>query len=394
MMNDVGIIHMGGRIYDPVLGRFLQADPFIQAPKNSQSYNRYSYVLNNPLSYTDPSGYFFNKIFKKLNKALGNFAPLFGIALMFIPGMQAWAAQSLWHAAAVGFGIGGVSTGSLKGALIGAFSGAAFQQIGSAFNGKGGAFWDAGGAGHIGAHAVTGGIISDLSGGKFGHGFFSAGITKGLTPHFEGIGGSDFEVNGYNIAEATIAGVLGGTISQATGGKFANGAVTAAMGNLFNNQMSRKRVQTQRERLRELNKNKRRWAVQLGVVGSAKSGVGGQVETGLYVGVNANDEIEFGTYQTLSGVASTSAGWDGGLTFSYGEIFTDQLSGFSTGLFGGLDTPFVDVEWTGEAVQAGNGFPAGTIDSVSITFGPEVSIIPFVGGGGVSSITTTQRWND
>ncbi|WP_195732930.1 hypothetical protein [Glaciecola sp. MH2013] len=75
-----------------------------------------------------------------------------------------------------------------------------------------------------------------MRGGKFGHGFFSAGITKGLTPYFDGIGGSDFEVNGYNIAEAAIAGILGGTISEATGGKFANGAITAAMGNLFNNQ--------------------------------------------------------------------------------------------------------------------------------------------------------------
>ncbi len=57
-VDSVGIIHMNGRIYDPKLGRFLQADPIVQAPKNSQSLNRYSYVLNNPLSYTDPSGYF------------------------------------------------------------------------------------------------------------------------------------------------------------------------------------------------------------------------------------------------------------------------------------------------------------------------------------------------
>ena len=56
---------MNGRIYDPTLGRFLQADPHIQAPMNSQNYNRYSYVLNNPMSYTDPSGYLF--------KALGKF---------------------------------------------------------------------------------------------------------------------------------------------------------------------------------------------------------------------------------------------------------------------------------------------------------------------------------
>lgn len=55
------IIHMNGRIYDPTLGRFLQADPHIQSPNNSQSYNRYPYVLNNPLSYTDPSGYFLAK---------------------------------------------------------------------------------------------------------------------------------------------------------------------------------------------------------------------------------------------------------------------------------------------------------------------------------------------
>jgi RHS repeat-associated protein len=54
------IIHMKDRIYDPSLGRFLQADPHIQAPNNSQNYNRYSYVLNNPVSYTDPSGFFFN----------------------------------------------------------------------------------------------------------------------------------------------------------------------------------------------------------------------------------------------------------------------------------------------------------------------------------------------
>ncbi|PKI02518.1 RHS repeat-associated core domain-containing protein [Glaciecola sp. 33A] len=55
---------MKGRIYDPTIGRFMQADPFIQAPNNSQNYNRYSYVLNNPMSYTDPSGYFFKKLWQ------------------------------------------------------------------------------------------------------------------------------------------------------------------------------------------------------------------------------------------------------------------------------------------------------------------------------------------
>ena len=51
-----GFIHMGGRMYDPAAGRFLSADTYVQFPELSQNYNRYSYVLNNPLSHTDPSG--------------------------------------------------------------------------------------------------------------------------------------------------------------------------------------------------------------------------------------------------------------------------------------------------------------------------------------------------
>ena len=57
MLDELGIIHMNGRVYDPLIGRFMSADPFIQAPDNLQSYNRYAYVFNNPLFYTDPSGF-------------------------------------------------------------------------------------------------------------------------------------------------------------------------------------------------------------------------------------------------------------------------------------------------------------------------------------------------
>lgn len=56
-LDGVGLIHMNGRVYDPRLGRFLSADPLVQAPYNTQSYNRYSYVFNNPVSFVDPSGY-------------------------------------------------------------------------------------------------------------------------------------------------------------------------------------------------------------------------------------------------------------------------------------------------------------------------------------------------
>src|SRR5690606_8707986 len=44
MLNELGLIHMNGRIYDPKIGRFLSADPFVQFPHSTQGYNRYTYV--------------------------------------------------------------------------------------------------------------------------------------------------------------------------------------------------------------------------------------------------------------------------------------------------------------------------------------------------------------
>ncbi|MFY2560891.1 RHS repeat-associated core domain-containing protein [Corallococcus terminator] len=55
--DELGLINMKGRMYDPKLGRFLSPDPVVQAPLFGQSLNRYSYVLNNPLSFTDPTGF-------------------------------------------------------------------------------------------------------------------------------------------------------------------------------------------------------------------------------------------------------------------------------------------------------------------------------------------------
>jgi len=53
------LVNMDGRVYDPRLGRFLSPDPYVQDPTYSQSLNRYSYVWNNPLRYTDENGYWF-----------------------------------------------------------------------------------------------------------------------------------------------------------------------------------------------------------------------------------------------------------------------------------------------------------------------------------------------
>lgn len=58
-LTGLGLINMNARLYDPLLGRFLSPDPYVQAPEHSQSFNRYSYCMNNPLIYKDENGEFF-----------------------------------------------------------------------------------------------------------------------------------------------------------------------------------------------------------------------------------------------------------------------------------------------------------------------------------------------
>ncbi len=57
MLPGLGLVHMNGRMYDPVAARMLGADPIINNAFSTQAFNRYSYVWNNPLKYIDPTGY-------------------------------------------------------------------------------------------------------------------------------------------------------------------------------------------------------------------------------------------------------------------------------------------------------------------------------------------------
>ncbi|MEH8019593.1 RHS repeat-associated core domain-containing protein [Rheinheimera muenzenbergensis] len=222
-VDHASIIHMGGRIYDSHIGRFLQADPFVQAPSNSQSHNRYSYVLNNPLSYTDPSGYFWSKLKQWAGVIIGVVVSIYCLAC------GASILNAALTGAAIGAGMAALNGGNIiKGALIGAFSGAAFYQIGANFNANSG-FWAEGGLAHIGAHGLTGGVTSVLQGGKFGHGFISAGLSKAVNINkIFGTAGKDAPLRIVSAA------VIGGSISKISGGKFSNGATTAAFAQLFN----------------------------------------------------------------------------------------------------------------------------------------------------------------
>jgi hypothetical protein len=216
---------MGGRIYDPKLGRFLQADPFIQAPGNSQSLNRYSYVFNNPLAWTDPTGYWGAREQAGLRTVVA-------IAIAVFTGYYAGAATTAGaygEAAAIsfagGFAAGAVQTGNLRGAVVGGISSLAFYGIGQKF-GVGEATIASGEG--MQAYAklalvsgVTGGVMAELQGGRFGNGFVTAGANALLAPTVDAASSNPG-------TQTVIAAVVGGTVSRIGGGKFANGAVTGA----------------------------------------------------------------------------------------------------------------------------------------------------------------------
>ncbi|HRQ15373.1 MAG TPA: hypothetical protein PK205_18905, partial [Promineifilum sp.] len=177
-------------------------------------------VSNNPLSYTDPSGYFV----KGLMKAIG-------IGINFVPGFQGWGGAVMQ-----GF-ISGymVTAGDPRAAAVGAMGGAMFHGIGNQYGDVG-----FGSAQHMQktlAHGMAGGLLSTAGGGRFGDGFLGAAAGQAMAPAIDGIGrGSDGQIAndpGQQLARVTAAAAAGGTASALGGGKFANGAKTFGFMRLF-----------------------------------------------------------------------------------------------------------------------------------------------------------------
>ena len=241
------------KIVNPNIARFLQADPFIQDTDNSQSYNRYSYVLNNPLNFTDPSGYLsFGSIY-------GNFLELSGLAsvhrflirnpalntlaqIAIIASTGPWAAEALAH---FSFDQTYVATGSTNRA----FRTGAIVLGASYAAGAVGANTNPGDFGNILGNALVGGITAELQGGNFGHAFWSAGFAAAVKPMLNDIGGNqsanaavkagDLDMLAIHKTDRIIgAALIGGTASKISGGKFANGAITAAFVQAFNGDKS------------------------------------------------------------------------------------------------------------------------------------------------------------
>ena len=118
-LNMFGLINMNARLYDAVTGRFLSADPYVQKPDFSQSHNRYSYCLNNPLKYVDPSGEFAWFIPVIIGAVIGAYT---GASIQ--SGTAAfwnWSSDA-WKGAIIG-GIMGAGAGALGTGLIGTSGG-------------------------------------------------------------------------------------------------------------------------------------------------------------------------------------------------------------------------------------------------------------------------------
>jgi RHS repeat-associated protein len=204
MLDAFGLINMNGRVYDPVIARFLSPDNYVQSPTSSQGFNRYSYCLNNPLVYTDPSGEFVHLII--------------GAVIGGTINWMAHGAEFSWK------GLGYFGIGAAVGA-IGAGVGVGIQtaSAGAAF-----------GAGFVGSSQGISTIISVgytssfVTGAAVGAG---AGFAGGFTTGFGNglMGGQNF---GQALWSGTKSGIIGGLSGAAIGG-LTNGISAARRGRDF-----------------------------------------------------------------------------------------------------------------------------------------------------------------
>lgn len=169
-----GLINMNARLYDPVLGRFLSPDPYVQVLGFTQAFNRFSYCMNSPLCYVDENGEFWwiaaaafigGAINVATNwKNIDNFWQGVGY---FGVGATAGAIGALTGGAALAVtgGLGGAAGGAIAGFVGGATSG--FILGGGNTLMAGGSLYDAWSNGLTGAYtgAATGAVLGGIGGG-------------------------------------------------------------------------------------------------------------------------------------------------------------------------------------------------------------------------------------
>ena len=331
-IDHVGLVHMGGRVYDPEIGRFLSPDPFVQFPASTQGFNRYAYVSNNPLSYTDPSGYFLKK--------LGRYLAL--PAAVFIP-------NPIVAGAVAGY-LG--SGGDLKAAALGAVGGAIFHSIGNQFGEVG-----FGSAAHFQktlAHGLAGGLLSQAGGGRFGDGFLGAAAGQLAAPAIDGIGrGANGQIAtdpASRLARVVSAAAVGGTASTIGGGKFANGAISAGFARAMNDERHLREERSVAMRLPTLPQ----WSVDLAV--GAGDGIWNAItyparllvdepatlgDVRALLGIDGGVEVESSAYRVghFSGNVIGGTALYGGVSLSYVPALGPSSSAIGHPMYGGSTLP-------------------------------------------------------
>ncbi len=245
-LQSVGLIHMNGRLYDPVVHRFLQPDNYIQDPHNTQNYNRYGYVLNNPLKYTDPSGEEF----------------LTAVAIGVGVAVAAYILNAIAVEAPITF------AGVMETSMMAILSTTATFGVGSATAGIGNFFLKAGV--QAVAHGTIQGGLSEFGGGKFITGFASGSLSSLASSAFTGGTNTTTDADGKSITKTAWKGagkfagngvgiiafgtVSGGLGARLTGGNFWAGAATGFVVSAFNHVAHMFKQDDPHQRLKQVGK--------------------------------------------------------------------------------------------------------------------------------------------
>lgn len=224
-LDEFGLIHMNGRVFDVKTARFTSADPHIQYATSTQNHNRYAYVHNNPLKYTDPSGYWLSKLWKGIKD---NLRTIVAIAVTFVAPVLVPYIGAFWAGFSVGFAAGLIAgRGDFRSGLVGGISGGLLSKVGAAYTRVEGAitFGE-----KVVAHGIIGGSASVANGGKFGHGLLASSASA--------------LVSGANLGKVPMEGQIvigaltGGVAATLGGGKFGNGAISGAFSYALNHCLS------------------------------------------------------------------------------------------------------------------------------------------------------------